>query len=280
MGPEKICKSIDNFGESLLDELLILNYRHHISEPGEEGTRALSRGAAERDERTHNDYVSIYEYIETLKIGDYSLLLNDGGIIQILFHCDSTKIQKYRYVYFPCPTRYLENVYSERLRERAEENLRREGYARDQEEGDDSTDRSQSGYSEDDYRLAVIKERTDKLLIHLDSLGKNKKFQNCLVMMSPIRFEWNRGIEANEARNEPASHVHLGFSEGRLAVSRPLTLWEFMYFVFKHYYYKKEYDRFEESSRLTPQHLGKFPRVNKDCILENEKFPFYIKPDG
>lgn len=284
MEADRICKSINSFGESLLDELLILNYRHHIINYRDGGKSALSRGDAERKERDHSKYTSISEYIETLKQDDYSLLLNDGGIIQISFHCVDSMIQEYRYVYFPCPTRYFMSVYSERKKVRSEENLRHEGYARDQGEWDDSDDQSQSGYSEDETRLHDIEDRKGQLLGHLSSLEKCKDFRSCLIMMSPIRFEWNRSIETdegeeNKAQNEPASHVHLGFSKGRLAVSRPLTLWEFLSFVFKHYYHE-EYDRFEESSKLTQQRLGKFPNEKKDCILDFEEFPFYIRPAG
>ena len=280
MNDEFVRNHINSAGESLLDEFIVLNFRYHIIETERGGTSVLSRGASERDKWDRNEYVSVFEYIETLRHHDYSFLLDDGGIIQISFHFDDSEIQEYRYVYFPCPVRYLKDDYFERDREHSRHDQNHDWHSKAQEDGW-GNDQYSRGYEGDEYRMTCIQDRVDKLLGHLISL---KAFQPKIVMMAPLRFEWSRGAKTTnegeeELRSEPESHVHLGFSKGRLAVSRPLTLWAFMSFVFKHYYHN-EYKIFEESSKLAKARKCKIPSVDDDCILSSvEKFPFYIKTD-
>lgn len=278
MNDEFVCKYINLLGESLLDECIVLNFRYHITKDEKGGTSVLSRGADERGERNRDGYVYVSEYIKTLEKSDYSFLLNDGGIIQISFHFDTKGIREYRYVYFPCPVRYLKNVYSEITEDRSHQDQQHEWHKNVPEDECNDSEQHWPGYSGDDYRLILIHNRVDKLLERINSL---KVFQTDLVMMAPIRFEWNRDTRTtdegeNELRSEPASHVHLGFSKGRLAVSRPVTLWAFVSFVLKHYYHK-EHDRFEESSKLSKMSKCRFPKVDDDCIHSAEKSPFYIE---
>ena len=110
---QDICDSINEFFKCLYENNLILNYRPHNFSHSD-GIIEFSTRDVKGDNRQHNKYTYISEYIGALRDGDYSLLLNDGGIIQISFKCDETEIKKYRFAYLPCPARCLENDYKER----------------------------------------------------------------------------------------------------------------------------------------------------------------------
>ena len=69
--------------------------------------------------RSRSDEVGYSEYLNVLENHDYSILLIDGGVIQMLLDYVGSKLMGYRYAYIPCPIYFSERE----LEYREEENL-------------------------------------------------------------------------------------------------------------------------------------------------------------
>ena len=273
---------VNGLFESLHSSCLVLNYRHHKFIDKEDQTNDekefLSLGAIDND-KMHCHYVSISEYINALKKEDYSLLLNDGGIVQVSFTFKEEEVIGYRFVYFPCPSRCLSNDYLDRRDRSANDS-----YVQSKKEGEDYSYSNLDDCIKDMLRRQKpeFMGKVNDLLEHFEFLEMGENVQNQLVMLPQIRFEWKKKVsESKEDKNNggkktkdySASHVHLGFSDGRLAVSRPITVWRFLFFVFMHFY-RDEFDEFETFSKLGRQEVI-FSKLEFRLDSRHKK-PFYI----
>lgn len=238
MGAPASCKLINDFFPSLEEENLIWEFRqHHTKDMGSGIKRVWWRGS--EDTSNYADWVGnnveIGEYRDALERQDYSFLLNDGGIAQILLDYDGNSVLKYRYAYLPCPISLAGG------------------------EADDSEEI-------DLYAKGEIRDFLKRSLSSMDG----SDFRDNLVMVAPLRFEWDRN---QDLENEPRSHVHLGVSEGRVAVSHPVSVRNFLHFVFKNFY-PRDFGKFEDLQKLKK---GRMPEIPKEsCIREHEKRHAYI----
>lgn len=230
MGAPTFCNFINGFFASLKAEELIWAFNHHRTKRMGDGTsRVWWRGS--EDTGNFQDWdgnkVEIGEYRDALERKDYSFLLNDGGIVQILLDYEGKSVLKYRYAYLPCPIS---------LASGGEIGLYAEG------EKGDSLKRSLSSMDGSDFR-------------------------DSLVIVAPLRFEWERD---QDLEDEPKSHVHLGVSEGRVAVSHPVSVWNFLHFVFKNFY-PDEFKKFKDSHKFTRNKIPGIPKAEESCIREHER---------
>lgn len=134
--------------------------------------------------------VKYSEYMGALRSGDFSILMHDGGIIQVSIDFNGGQIDGHRLVYLPCPLLVgLDEI------------------------------RLETGEL---YPLADF----------IDDLNEDE-FRDRLRIRTPLRFEFD---PQNAGANHPASHLHLGRADSRIAVSCPLHLDTFMRFIFKRFY--------------------------------------------
>lgn len=235
MGAPTFCKLINGFCSSLKEKELISEFRqHHTKSMGDRISRVWWRGSEDIGnlEGWDGSKVEIGEYREALERQDYSFLLNDGGVVQMLLDYRGKSVLKYRYAYLPCPISLTggEKIYL---------------------------------YSEGEKR--------DSLRRSLSSMD-GSDFRDSLVMVAPLRFEWKQD---QDLEDEPKSHVHLGVSEGRVAVSHPVSAWNFLHFVFKNFY-PNEFEIFENSQQFTKDKIPGIPKAEESCIRDHEKQHAYI----
>lgn len=176
--------------------------------------------------------VGIREYLNALKSRDYSFLLNDGGIVQMQLDYKGHSVQKYRYAYLPCPISLADS---------------------------------------EDSDLYADGENGTPLKGDIDIMNESD-FRGSLVMVAPLRFEWDR---EQELEHEPKSHVHLGVSDGRVAVSHPVSVWNFLRFVLKNFY-PREFEKFEELPKFKRDKVPGISKAEEACIRDHEKRHAYI----
>lgn len=278
INPRDIQDNINKFFEHLYYKGLVLDYRYHDSDENGDITKIFSRGA-KGGYKLNGKYVYVFEYIKTLTGKNYSLLLNDGGIVQISFDIDSKGFREYRFFYFPCPTRHLKSDYPREPRRQDPG----ENYKGGQAGEEDYDYQHWKGHRTDRERQlqSDINSKVNSVLKHLCPEKMGSKFQKKVALISPIRFEWKRKDlireeeEKGKRESYAASHVHLGFSRGRLTVANSITIWQFLCFVFKHFYHE-EFSDFEALT-MRKQPSVSFPKPCSNPKVDSEhKKPFYI----
>lgn len=114
-------------------------------------------------------------------------------------------------------------------------------------------------------------EKRDSLKRSLTSMDKFD-FWDSFVMVAPLRFEW---VRDQELEDEPKSHVHLGVSDGRVAVSHPVSVWNFLRFVLKNFY-PREFEKFEKLPKFKRDKIPGISKAEEACIRDHEKRHAYI----
>ena len=100
---ESLCRRVTRFGFTLLGEAFALDAKPHKIQSLSTTVKSLI-WVRENDSRLMIDNPSrISDYLSILKRQDYSYLMNDGGVIQILFVYDGNRIARHRLLYYPCP---------------------------------------------------------------------------------------------------------------------------------------------------------------------------------
>lgn len=188
-------------------------------------------------------YVTFFEYLNALKDGDYSFIFNDGGVVQIELNCKGNNIIKYRYAYIPCPVLNFQDILLLIDEENSYIYHNRDEYENLDSKAsdiDDNANRTREGYegvigldsSSKDMSINIMDRNREFLVDYFNDM-KGNEFRSDLVMIAPLRFEWSQNPKS---KKEPKSHVHLGISDGRVAVSHPIMVWDFLNFIFKNFY--------------------------------------------
>src|SRR5690554_453837 len=106
MSAVAFCRSVSEFCERVAETGHALSMQAHAVGPLSGNLSrvrwvpALVEGQQRESERTRD--VGFGEYMRSLRQRDYSLLLNDGGIVQISADFRAGIISAYRFVYLPC----------------------------------------------------------------------------------------------------------------------------------------------------------------------------------
>ena len=114
MSVESLCRDITNFGFIMIKSGFALDASAHKINQISANGKSL-RWVRNQDLQTMIEAPSkVEDYRILLGNGDYSYLMNDGGIIQIAFTYDNDRISGHRLLYFPCPfridTREIDNI--------------------------------------------------------------------------------------------------------------------------------------------------------------------------
>ncbi|MDW9468670.1 DUF2290 domain-containing protein [Sinorhizobium meliloti] len=113
MSASDFCRSLSSFCETLIENDLALGLQSHVVRPVNGGVSRVSwlpslSLAAEGDEggylRTAD--LELAEYLRCLRSGDYSLLLNDGGLIQVSLDFRGDDVVASRFCYIPCVVKF------------------------------------------------------------------------------------------------------------------------------------------------------------------------------
>lgn len=101
-----LCNRISRFGYTLLGNGFAIDARAH---------KVVSLSARQKAIRwvpdTPRDLMiecpaRVGDYLSILQHGDYSFLMNDGGVIQIAFTYSGREIESHRLMYYPCPFQF------------------------------------------------------------------------------------------------------------------------------------------------------------------------------
>lgn len=153
---------------------------------------------------TDHEYSSVNEYRLHFAQGNYTALLQDGGLIQASYDFREAVLIGYRFGYYPCPVLWPDG--------------------RDAGDWDDLNDLLQ---------LSMFAQIDDlELQDPSDGPRVNSDYSR-LRLRSPIRFDY---APAAHGLKEPASHAHIGGADARIPVHAPLSLGQFLRFVIQHYY--------------------------------------------
>ncbi|MCA1867620.1 DUF2290 domain-containing protein [Agrobacterium genomosp. 3] len=107
------CRSISTFCETLLEKGLAISLQSHVVQPLGNGINRVSwvsskeaypDGSETRFSRTLD--LEFGEYLRCLREGDYSLLLNDGGLLQVSLDFRSDTVIASRFCYIPCSIKF------------------------------------------------------------------------------------------------------------------------------------------------------------------------------
>ena len=223
------CKeNINEFFRSLKGNLALAAAPHSVEEAkdGETNLNRLTwaRGHNEKGRR-RTSVTTVDDYLEAMNNSSYSLIMIDGGLVQISMDFDGSNLVGYRYVFLPCPV-LLEGSYLSKAI-------------------------GQGGSIAD-------------CVGRFYENGDQKKF----VIRAPFRFEYSRNDDPN---GHPRSHVHLGTSGGRLAVSHRVTVGRFLKFIFSNFYHH-EFKDFKYSSLLRELSPKEDEPADKDRCYDEELY--------
>ncbi|WP_374015530.1 DUF2290 domain-containing protein [Phaeobacter sp. A36a-5a] len=106
MSATTFSRCLDDFCAHCLQEGIALNISSHVARPL--GNNHFSVNWATSRVRTYrrvND-LDLQEYLECLRCNDFSILLMDGGLIQVSAQFDGSEIIESCFYYIPCPVRF------------------------------------------------------------------------------------------------------------------------------------------------------------------------------
>lgn len=156
-------------------------------------------------------FATAEEYLKLLRDRQYSFLLFDGSLIQLVYVLQSRRIIKHSLGYYPSPVPLTLEEW---------ESYRENGLALED----------------------ILTEKFEKVGVGLFDLVKHtyeayvsSTISNSqdLRLKSPIRFDFEEG---NNTLVHPGSHLHLSERECRIPVFAPLSVGHFVHFVFRHFY--------------------------------------------
>lgn len=143
------------------------------------------------------------EYIWLLGTGNYTCLLYDGALLQLAFTFKRADIIRHRLCYYPCP---LESEHK-------------------------FVDPETDIVAE---LLTALEREADRLgLEDAEALVMEPLEDAWLRLRSPMRFDF---YLHEEGRNHSRCHVHIGDNECRVPVFGPLSVGDFVRFVFRNFY--------------------------------------------
>ena len=103
-------RSVSSFCELIAQESFALSLQAHVITPLPAGRSRVSWVSPAYDEEAElgGGYrrtldIELTEYLRCLRFREYSLLMNDGGIIQITADFEAGEIVSHRFCYMPCP---------------------------------------------------------------------------------------------------------------------------------------------------------------------------------
>jgi hypothetical protein len=105
MNCRSVCEKLSNICYTFLEESLALDMNEHKVKrlaPDAEcviWSSTVSRGLAD----VRNQYGLVEAYLDALRHRDFSLLLNDGAVVQISYRYKSRQMIAHRLSYMPCP---------------------------------------------------------------------------------------------------------------------------------------------------------------------------------
>jgi len=134
---------------------LALNIQsHYVQEIGDMRKRVTWARVEGAGDRERNDDVRFTDYMAALRNRDFSILMNDGGVIQLSLAYEGRTLVGHRHVYIPCPI-HFENA--------------------DLRIGDEE--------------IFPLEDFLEDFIINIDADG----LQNRLRVRSPFRFEYDPG---------------------------------------------------------------------------------------
>jgi len=176
-------------------------------------------------------FASITEYRSSILQNHYVALLKDGAFLQISADVAGEDLVGHRYCYYPCPVLLPAEF--------------------------DVLDF-------DSLDLYLM----DELDEHVRAIeNKRPRFGEQLRMRSPLRFDF---APHAATQIEPACHLHLSNHDTRIPVHAPLSLGDFVQFVFRNFYPQIwEDESYREATRWPV-------RVRNRTITEDEEVRFHI----
>lgn len=106
MSATSFARDLDEFCAECLSQGIALNISSHVTHPlGGNQFLVKWSPSSKRDFRRQND-LDLKEYLDCLRCNDFSMLLYDGGIIQVSVKFDSNTIKESRFYYIPCPVKF------------------------------------------------------------------------------------------------------------------------------------------------------------------------------
>ena len=86
--------------------------KHYITELNNRRKRVVWDSGVKMSERERSDDTTYSEYLKILEYRDYSILMTDGGVIQISLDYAGRQPSGYRYAYVPCPIYFSDADFS------------------------------------------------------------------------------------------------------------------------------------------------------------------------
>lgn len=106
MSAASFSRAVDQFCANCLSSGVALNVSHHIVKPiGNNRFTVKWSPTSQRAYRRTPD-LDLKEYLDCLRHQDFSILLMDGGIIQVSADFTADTITESRFYYIPCPIRF------------------------------------------------------------------------------------------------------------------------------------------------------------------------------
>lgn len=106
MSAASFARDLDEFCAQCLQEGVALNISSHVARPmGKNRFSVKWVPSLEREYRRVND-LDLREYLDCIRCNDFSVLLTDGGILQVSVKFQGDEITESRFYYIPCPVRF------------------------------------------------------------------------------------------------------------------------------------------------------------------------------
>lgn len=106
MSAVTFARLIDEFCVKCLETGIALNISSHVARPmGDKKFSVKWAPVQPREYRRPLD-LDLQEYLDCLRHGDFSLLLEDGGLLQVSATFHGNEVAESRYYYIPCPVRF------------------------------------------------------------------------------------------------------------------------------------------------------------------------------
>lgn len=112
MSAPAFLRSVSTFCELVTEQNFALSLQAHVIKPLPAGRSRVSWVMNTHDEEGNlagyrrTPDVDLTEYLRCLRFREYSLLMNDGGIIQITADFHNSEIVAHRFCYLPCPINF------------------------------------------------------------------------------------------------------------------------------------------------------------------------------
>lgn len=106
MNAPAFARSLDEFCAECLQQGIALNLSSHVTRPLGANRFSVKWAPTQEREFRRTPDLDLQEYLECLRTSDFSLLLNDGGLLQVSANFQGNEITESRFYYIPCPVRF------------------------------------------------------------------------------------------------------------------------------------------------------------------------------